>query len=199
MRRGFLNKILRLNKTVFSFKDLMLLWGGIDAKTARSRISYYVKNGQLYHLRRGIYAIDKDYDRFEMAVKILKPSYISFETVLLKEGINFQYYERIFLASYKSTEIKCDSQVYEFKAFKRSLLDNNAGIENKGNYSIASPERAILDVLYLLGDFHFDNLNSIKWEKVYELLPIYGTGKRAKRVAERINVFHDAVINDTYH
>jgi predicted transcriptional regulator of viral defense system len=196
MGKGFLQELLRLHKSIFSFKELMLLWQGIDAKTAASRVSYYVKKGQLYHVRRGIYAIDKNYDRLELAVRILKPSYISFETVLLKEGINFQYYERIFLASYKSVEIECDSEKYEFKTLKRSILNNNAGIENKGNYSIASPERAFLDVLYINQDYHFDNLSPIKWEKVYELLPIYG---KNKRMAEKIKIFHDAVVNDTYY
>ena len=90
-KRGFLNNLLRSKQTVFSFKELMLLWGGINSTTARARIHYYVAQGQLYPLRRGLYAKDKDYDRFELATRIFTPSYISFETVLQSQGIIFQH------------------------------------------------------------------------------------------------------------
>jgi len=48
--------------------------------------------------------IDRDLDIFELACKINKTSYISFETVLKMHGAIFQYYESIFLASDKSIE-----------------------------------------------------------------------------------------------
>ena len=102
MKRGFLNEILRSNKTVFSFKDLILVWGSIDNLTAGSRVNYYVKKGHLYHIRKGLYAKDKNYDKFELATKIFTPSYISFETVLGKAGVTFQFYSAIFVASYQS-------------------------------------------------------------------------------------------------
>jgi hypothetical protein len=38
---------------------------------------------------RGIYAKDKDYDKVELAGRIFTPGYVSFETVLVRSGINF--------------------------------------------------------------------------------------------------------------
>jgi len=136
----------------------------------------------LYHIRRGFYAKDKNYDRFEFATKIYTPSYISFESVLVNAGVIFQHYRQIFVASYQSKELICDKQKYLFKKLKTSILINGLGIENKENYSIASPERAFLDILYLNKDYYFDNMSSLNWEKIYKILPIYGINKRMKKV-----------------
>lgn len=189
MERGFLNEILRSSKTVFSFKDLMLLWGGIDRLTAAARVHYYTKKGQLYSVRKGFYAKDKNYDKFEMATKIFTPSYISFETVLGRAGITFQFYGKIFVASYQSREIACDGQDYHFRKIRDPVLTSSLGVDSSGNYSIASPERAFLDVVYLCKDYHFDNLSPLNWDKVREVLPAY-EGNR--RMGKKVEEYHEA-------
>jgi hypothetical protein len=165
------------------------MWGGIDVITARKRVNYYIKSGNLYPVRRGIYAKDKNYDRLELATKIFTPAYISFETVLGNAGITFQYYSQIFVASYQTKEIIADGQKIVYKTLKSSILTNSAGIENKEHYAIASPERAFLDVVYLNKDYHFDQLSSLDWKKINELLPIYGNNKRMNK---QINKYYQA-------
>ncbi len=187
MEKGFIKGILRSNQTVFTFKDLLLLWGGIDVNTARKRVNYYVQSGDLYSIRRGIYAKDDNYDRLELATKIFTPAYISFETVLGQAGITFQYYSQIFVASYQTKEIIADQQKFVFKTLKDSLLTNSAGIANREYYAMASPERAFLDIIYLSTDYHFDNLSPINWDKVNEILPIYG---KNKKMYERVNRYY---------
>jgi hypothetical protein len=189
MEKGFLKTILRSDQTVFTFKDLLLMWGGIDVITARKRVNYYIKSGNLYPIRRGIYAKDQNYDHLELATKIFTPAYISFETVLGNAGITFQYYRQIFVASYQTKEIIADGQKIVYKTLKSSILTNSAGIENKEHYAIASPERAFLDVVYLNKDYHFDQLSSLDWEKVDEILPIYGNNKRMN---EQIRKYYQA-------
>jgi hypothetical protein len=66
----------------------------------------------LIRVYRGLYAKDEDYNQFELATRIYTPSYISFETVLTRSGINFQYYNNIFVASYVSREIIVNNQKY---------------------------------------------------------------------------------------
>jgi hypothetical protein len=117
-----------------------------------------------------------------LANKIFSPAYISFETVLAKEGMVFQHYDQILVASYLTREISCDGSVYAFRRLKDSVLANSLGIEVKANYSIASRERAFLDTLYLNTNYHFDNLSSIDWKKYQEILPIYGNKAPAKRL-----------------
>lgn len=185
---SILKKILRSKQTVFSFKELVLLSGYTDLKNFREQVSYYVKRGDLNHIRRGLYAKDENYDRNELATKILIPSYIGFETVLRRSGIIFQYYGQIFVASYASRTTTVDGQEYVYRALKRPLLTNAAGIINKGLYAIATPERAFLDMLYIHKDYHFDNEASLDWEKVYTILPIYKNKRMERIVAEHFTI-----------
>lgn len=183
MEKGnYITTILRSKKTVFTFKDITLLWGNPGTNTARVRLNYYVKSGQLYRIRKGLYAKDKNYDKLELATRIFTPSYVSFETVLARAGITFQYYDRIFVASYQTREIVCDGQTYEFKKIKDVVLTNAAGVDNKEECSMATPERAFLDTMYLHTDYHFDNLTPLNWDQVLELLPIYDNQRMTKKV-----------------
>jgi len=189
MRKANILDIYRSDKTVFTFKELSLILGVTNKDYLKKTIYRYVKAGKLYPLRRGIYAKDKKYNKLELATKIYTPSYVSFETVLAKVGIVFQYYSQIFIASYLTREITVDNQIYSYKKIKDAILTNSVGIENKENYSIASPERAFLDSLYLYKDYHFDNLSPLDWKKVYKILPIYGGNKRMEK---RIEQYHSS-------
>lgn len=184
MEKGdYISTILRSKKTVFSFKDIVLLWGN-SGSAARVRVNYYLKNGALYRIRQGIYAKDKNYDKLELATRIFTPAYVSFETVLGQSGITFQYYSQIFIASYLTRDISCDGQAYSFRKIKDTILTGKAGLENKGEYLMASKERAFLDTIYINKDYHFDNLSPLDWDRVFEMLPAYNNKRMAKKVNE---------------
>jgi hypothetical protein len=189
MEKANILSILRSDKTVFSFKDILLAAGENNPALLRRRINYYTTHGQLYGIRRGLYAKDKNYDKLELATKIYSPAYVSFETVLAEAGIAFQRYGQIFVASYQTKDIICDGQVYSFKKIKDTILTNNAGIEDRNNSSLATKERAFLDVAYLNKDYHFDNLAPLDWPKVFELLPMYDNKRMTKMVNESYQVF----------
>ena len=184
MLNSDLSKILRSDHTIFTFKEILLTQKNPDTNLLKRRLNYYVKTGQLLAIRKGIYAKDKNYDKYELATKILKPAYISFETVTGASGLTFQYYGQIFVASPQTKEIKCDGQKFSFRKLKPLILTNSTGIENRETYSIASPERAFLDILYLSRDYYFDNLSPLNWEKVHEILPIYGGNKRMAKLVK---------------
>lgn len=179
-----ISSLLRSSKTVFTFKDIALIWGDSDRKKTIAGVNYYVETGELYRIRRGIYAKDKDYNKLELATRIFTPSYVSFETVLTQAGINFQFYEKITIASYQTREIVADGAVYSYKKIKDMVLTNSIGVEHKEESSIANPERAFLDTIYIHKDYHFDNLDSLNWDRVFEILPIYKNKRMAKKVHE---------------
>jgi hypothetical protein len=104
----YIEVLLRSPRTVFTTNDIALLWGESGAANVRVRLSSYVKNGKLIRIHHGIYAKDKNYNRLESATRIYTPSYVSFETVLTRAGVNFQYYGNIFVASYVTREIEAD-------------------------------------------------------------------------------------------
>jgi predicted transcriptional regulator of viral defense system len=186
MEKGsYLSTILKSKKTVFTFKDITLLWGDSKKESAKVRVNYYVKKGDLYRIRRGVYVKDKNYDKFELATKIFTPAYISFETVLGKAGLTFQYYGQIFVASYLTREINIDGEIFSYRKIKDVVLTNESGIESIGEYSIASKERAFLDTLYLNKDYYFDNLSPLNWERVFRIITIYNS-KRVEKTVERL-------------
>ena len=186
-----MDSLLRTKQTLFTFKEVNLIAGN-DSNPAllRRKISYYVKRGQLHPLRRGIYAKDKKYDKFELANRIFTPSYISFETVLSRAGVIFKNYGQIFVASYLTRELKIEDQIYSYRKISDVILTNvkgPTGIEHKGTYSVASPERAFLDIVYLSPEYHFDNLAALDWEKVFEILPIY----QNKQMEDRVKKYYE--------
>jgi predicted transcriptional regulator of viral defense system len=186
IKRDLMDSLLRTKQTLFTFKEVNLISGSnSNPALLRRKISYYVKKGQLYSLRKGIYSKDKKYDKLELANRIYTPSYISFETVLSRTGILFKKFGPIYIASYLTRELTIDDQAYSFRKISDQILTNVkdvTGIENKGTYSIATPERAFLDVVYLNIDYTFDNLSALDWEKVFEILPIYQNKQMEARV-----------------
>lgn len=175
-------KALKIDKTVFSFHDLLIRFPQEDVHNFQEKINYYVKTGDLYRIRKGLYALDKNYNKLEVANKIFIPSYISFETVLFSSGLIYQYYKDIFIASYLKRSVEADGQTYVYRKLKMEILVNTSGIILEKAYSIASTERAFLDMLYNEKDFYFDTLLPLKWDKVFEILPIYQNKRLEKRV-----------------
>jgi predicted transcriptional regulator of viral defense system len=60
-----LQALLRSPKTVFSINEVALLYP-IDTDNLISQLSYYVKRGYLYHIKRGLYAKDKNCTFYEI-------------------------------------------------------------------------------------------------------------------------------------
>lgn len=186
MQKGnYLSAILRSGKTVFTTRDIALLWQEPVTSATRVRLNYYVNRGDLYRIRKGIFAKDRRYNRLELATRIYTPSYVSFETVLVKEGVIFQVYERIFVASYLSREITIDQQSYSFRKIKTEVLTDVIGIDHIDETSIASVERAFLDTLYLNADYQFDNLRTLDWNKVMGISRIYNN-RRMTQIVDRL-------------
>lgn len=175
-------KLYRSPKTILTNKDLALIWEETNRNNLKSKIAYYVKRGVLIRLTRGIFAKDKNYNPRELATSIYTPSYISFETVLREAGIIFQYYDTIFVAAPWPKIMTIDKVTITFRKLKDIVLFSSLGVENKDNYSIASPERAFLDTIYLSPEYYFDNLLSIDWEKCFDLVEIYHNQQLVKRL-----------------
>jgi predicted transcriptional regulator of viral defense system len=166
-------QLARLKQTIFTSKELALIWRENNPHRLKNKIHYYLKNHTLTRLTRGVYHLGSNYNPLELATHIYSPSYLSFETILLQAGIIFQHYDTIFVASPWSKTVIINNQRFIFHQLKTILLYNQKGIIKKSHYRLASPERALLDTLYLYPHYHFDNLRSINFTKCRQLLPIY--------------------------
>ncbi len=175
-------KLYASPKTVLTIKDIALIWEETNAANLLAKIKYYAKQGSLIRISRGIFAKNKEYDLKELAGSIYSPSYISFETVLREAGIIFQHQEAVFVAGPYPMSKKIDGHTIIFRKLKDSILYSGIGIKKENGYSIATPERAFLDTIYLSPKFYFDNLRSINWELCFELVKIYENKQLVKRL-----------------
>lgn len=180
-------RLYQSKNTVLTTKDLALIWRETNKNNLKAKISYYVKQGSLMRLSRGIFAKDKNYNPKELATSIYAPSYVSFETVLREAGIIFQHYDTIFIAGQWSKTIIIGGHTFVFRKLKNIVLYNSSGIVNKDNYSMATQERAFLDTIYLFPEYYFDNLRNINWENCFELVKIYGN----KQLIKRLNNYYN--------
>ncbi|MBU4210933.1 hypothetical protein KKC08_03695 [Patescibacteria group bacterium] len=175
-------------QTVFSVKELTLMFSEISYKNLKRRLNYLVKQGKLRSVRRGI-LVKESYSIRELVNKIYKPAYISLETVLLDEGINFQSYKSIFAVSYLNREIEVDGTKIVYRRLKDEVLLNSLGVIRKENCVIATKERAFLDAVYLYRNYCFDNLSVLDWKKVFDIAPIYKNKSFVKRVNSYYKIY----------
>jgi hypothetical protein len=178
--------LLKSKQTIFTTKELAYLWQIFDEQYLKSKIYFLAKKGDLIRLRKGVYALSLNYDKYELAGKLKTPSYISLETILRNEGVIFQDYKTIFSVSNLSRTIICQRQEFIYRKIKDEILLNTKGIIDKGNYYSASKERAFLDALYLYKKYYFDNLSKIDWEKCNQLVKIY----KSKSLSKRLNNYY---------
>lgn len=177
---SFLTVIYGSKQTVFTSREIALLIGEKNANNLKSKLSYYVRTGKLIRLRRGVFAKNKDYNKNELVVRIYTPAYISFETILAREGVTFQYYESLFVASYLTRDISVGDNKIIYKKLKNEVLTNRKGLIDRGYYFEATKERAFLDRLYLFPSYSFDNLRGIDWGACQDIASIYKSKKLAK-------------------
>jgi predicted transcriptional regulator of viral defense system len=182
-KKNFILELYRARNSVFTFKEISLLLKETNRDTLKAKVNYHVKKGDIRQVRRGVY-VKPAYDKFELATKIYMPSYISLETVLQEAGVIFQHYEKIFVVSYLTRLIKVDGHEIMLRKIKNEILLNSSGIIMSESYAKASKERAFLDCLYLYHDYHFDNLDALDKNEVFQLASLYQNRQLLKKVNE---------------
>lgn len=180
MKKDVSLSIYQSSRTVFRLNDIAMLTGISNFKSLNKKINYAVRTGKLLNPRKGIYA-KSGYNPEELACSIFTPSYISLGYVLQQSGIIFQYDSGITSVSYLSRQLEIEDTTYRFRKVKAEILLNTKGINREDNVNIAKSERAFLDLFYLDKNYHFDNLNPLDKEKVFQLLPLYQSKSLTKR------------------
>lgn len=190
MKNELLISLYKRPETVFTLKDISLLFPDISYFNLKKRMAYFAGKGGIKKIRKGIYAKD-NYDVLELANKLYSPSYVSLETVLAKEGVIFQYYREIFLISYLSRSLAVAGNELRYRKIKDEILLNHQGIERVNQAEVATKERAFLDAVFLYRDYHFDNLRPLDWEKIEELKKIYYNKIFNKRINDYYQTYKE--------
>lgn len=186
-RKDIILSIYQDDRTVFRLVDVAMLTGETDRYSLGKKLNYYVKTGKLLNPRKGIYT-KPAFDPEELACHIYTPSYVSLEYVLQKNGVIFQYDRQITMVSYLSRSIVTADIVIRYRKIKGELLVINKGLTHPSPHvTMALPERAFLDLLYLDSHFYFDNLRVLNKSLVKTMLPEY----RSKALTQRVKKILD--------
>lgn len=134
-------------RTIFTPLDLRMLWR-MRAHNAKINIVRMMRKGLVRRLATGLYVLNDRYNRYELANRILSPSYVSFQAALFYAGINFQARDEIGSVALRDHCKKIGGGLYTYAAMKRSLFFNTEAIVTREGVAIALPERAVLDSFY---------------------------------------------------
>ena len=164
-----INKLLKEKNTLFHTQDLAVLWGITNRNTLYTTIKRYVDQGVFTPIYKGFYTtVDLDQlDPVTLGIRALHEyAYLSTETVLGKAGVIFQLSHHITLVSSLSKIISIGDQSYRVRSMRDEFLYNDMGISIENGIPIASPARAIADLLYFNPNYYFDNLKALDIKKV---------------------------------
>lgn len=173
LERTKLETLFESGKNVFTIEDLAIWWQEIDYKKVKELARYYSKQNRLFRVAQGIYSLIHNPNELEIAQKLATPGYISYHTALSVHGINFQWYSEIHCISLRNRQLQALNKTYIYHQIKTEVLFNPLGLIDNGKYTIASPERAICDSLYLNPNLGFDNLRGVDQELIMKIAEIY--------------------------
>ncbi|MEK7543852.1 MAG: hypothetical protein AAB557_03225 [Patescibacteria group bacterium] len=178
MRKNILiEKIEQLAKDVFDIADVKKLFPNeVHINTAIKRL---VDSGSIVKVARGVYMLrGHSFDVEKLATKLYYPSYISFESALSKYGIINQGLYNLTLATTRHSkkitlmDVECD-----YSQLKRELF---FGFNLAGGTYVAEPEKAVLDMLYLISlgkrtdGSHEWNTEELDKSKLKKYIPPFG-------------------------
>ncbi len=157
---------------------------GISSNSALVTCCRYVKNGFLIRLKRNSYILRQKWDYitneelFEIANMLHAPSYVSLSTSLSRDSTANKnrggFIESISLKRTKS--IKIEGVVFNYLKIKQDYYSSSQ--ENE-SCRIASPEKSLLDILYLKyhGKYNIDissvDLTKLNKKLLAELAVLY--------------------------
>jgi len=170
-------------RSVFTAGDIYNLWH-INILNAKAALKRMAQKKLLLKVTKGYYALNSDFNVYELANSIVSPSYVSCHSALFYHGVSFQVSSEIVsvaLINYKKT---IAGKSFVFHAMKKTLFFNLESVNYKNNLAIASPERAILDSLYFGLTPNLDNPDKINKYQLQKLVQYYpkSIGKKLKKL-----------------
>ena len=147
-------KLRNIKKAYFGYEELARILG-ISSASARVTASRYVKMGLLIRIKRNLYVLSEFWnratkeDKFIIANLAETPSYISLMTALDYSNITTQMQKNFFesVAVQRTKTITLSESVFRYAKISQDLY---FGFEKKDGFFIATPEKALLDAVYLL-------------------------------------------------
>lgn len=173
---------------------------GLKHTTVDVYISRFLKYKEIFKLKRGMYVSSDFYSKnkgdisypFYLANIIYKPSYVSSWTALQYYNLTTEAIHGITSVAQKATRTY-DTKVgsFSYQSIQKELFSDFSSVEGKFNFFIASPAKALFDLLYfktrqfrgvkvggikpLIEELRidFDEMDKSEQEKFYEMIKKY--------------------------
>jgi predicted transcriptional regulator of viral defense system len=179
--------------------------GAVFPDFSPNNLTRWQRQGLIVKLRRGFYAFQEACWQpnfaFFLSNFIYKPSYVSLHSALAFYGIIPEAVTQIIaVSSLKTADFQNDISRFSYKKIKPDLF---FGYEQKpfGNrsISIATPEKAILDLLYLYPSYNSESeIENLRFDEDFvhkklsmEKLSLYFDKFNNKKLAKRAQIFID--------
>ena len=164
--------LARMGEMVFHARDLANLWRIENNNTLYTTLKRYVQRGLLFRIYKGLYSLKPagEIDPRLLGAKALhRYAYVSTETILAEAGLIQQKINRITFVSAKSKKFSIEENNYQSRQLTDRFLFHPAGIIKKGGIFVATPERAVADLLYFNPKAYLDGASLADWRKVKKL------------------------------
>lgn len=146
--------LYNIRKRYFGYEDIARI-RGIRPASAKVAASRYVKQGLLVRLKSNLYMLRHKWEstsleeKFRLANLIQSPSYLSLTTALAYYERSTQVQQNFFesIAIRRTKEIQLDGTVFRYSKINDDLY---FGFRKEKEFFIASPEKALLDAVYLM-------------------------------------------------
>ncbi len=168
------------------FESGLLLSGRVEAKNIRKQLSRWTRLNKVYQLRRGFYSLAPPYRKtiphpFLVANRLSLPSYVSLQSALahygmIPEGVPVT----TSVATRRPERLETHLGIFEFRHVQVDFFYGYQliSLDPKQPAFIATPEKALLDLVYLepggdspdyLSELRLDNLDRLDWEELERL------------------------------
>ena len=189
------------------FETSLLLAGAVDPRQVQRQLSRWVRSGRLYRLRRGLYALAPPYQKvkphpFLVANRLVRPSYVSLQSALATYGLIPEYVPHVTSVTPRRPGLKqTPLGQYEFRHLQPSLFFGyrQEDVGEGQQAFIATPEKALLDLLYLhpggdemayLRELRLQNLEQLSEAELQRLAAQFGRPKMTRAVARIVALKH---------
>lgn len=183
------------------FESAVLLAGEVDPRDVRRQLSRWVREGKIYPLRRGLYALAPPYQKvrphpFAVANRMVRGSYVSCQSALAYLGLIPESVPvTISVTLLRPARWETALGVFEFHRIQPALWHGYRRLDLGGQWAfIATPEKALLDLIYLhpgadssayLQELRLQNVDRLNLDELRHLAEASGMPK-LKRAVRRL-------------
>ncbi|HEX7395575.1 MAG TPA: hypothetical protein VF313_11665 [Anaerolineaceae bacterium] len=179
------------------FETAFLLAGEVNPNIVRLQLTRWTKNGRIYQLRRGLYAIAPPYQKvkphpFLIANRMQRASYVSGQSALAFYGLIPDIVNAtLSMTAGRPERRETPLGVFEFRHIKPDLLRGyqmiDLGLTQPSQQAlVATPEKALLDLIYLqpgggtpdyLRELRLQNLERLNLDELHRQADSFDTPK----------------------